>query len=87
MANDCVFSILKELATWGDVVTMSSWLDILVELSRDLVGSDARDVREGATIAVFAMGELLVVFAEKICPLRPSAKYLFVLLGFAFGMG
>ena len=65
MAKDCVFSILKEPATCGDVVIMSSWLDILVELSRELVGSDTRDVREGDTIAVFAMGELLVVFAEK----------------------
>ena len=67
MVIDCVFSILRELATCDDVVIMSSWLDILVKLSRVLVGSDMRDDCEGDTIAVFATGELLVVFAEKKC--------------------
>ena len=67
MAIGCVFCILKELSTCDDVVKMSSWLDILVELSRELVGSDIKDVCEGDTIAVFATGELLVVFAEKKC--------------------
>lgn len=67
MVIGCVFSILRELATCDDVVIMSSWLDILDELSRELVGSDLRDVCEGDTIAVFATGELLVVFAEKKC--------------------
>jgi len=63
VAIGCVFCILKELSTCDDVVKMSSWLDILVELSRELVGSDIKDVCEGDTIAVFATGELLVVFA------------------------
>lgn len=67
MVIGCVFSILKELATCDDVVIMSAWLDILDELSRELVGSDMRDVCEGDTIAVFATRELLVVFAEKRC--------------------